>query len=288
MAGLSLTDIEAKWRASGSGVCVIVEGETEQDDPWYYNKWFSHLAREVTFFHQDGWAQVVNAVMQLRQLLGEKKVYGILDRDVETPVYTPFTSKGLVRTHKYTLENYLLDPDIWFEVIAPTTLRSPKPGWESRKAAHTTITSLYHSCIPIAAYNWTLHFARLANPAAYHALPDTLSTWGRHPDNFTKWGAVDTRLDDIQTYLGLMDNLHALFDERKAYLATLPLCELEQYVSGKPVLTLLQTSLQRSKAWWDDMLSDYMYHAATPPEDLLKLVKLILTDAHTVNSSRQD
>ena len=105
MVGLSLTDIEAKWRAAGSGVCVIVEGETEQDDPWYYNKWFSDLAREVTFFHQDGWLQVVTAVAQLRQLLGEKKVYGIIDRDFETPVYAPFPPDGLVRTQKYTLEN---------------------------------------------------------------------------------------------------------------------------------------------------------------------------------------
>lgn len=285
MAVLSLTDIEAKWRAAGSGVCVIVEGETEQDDPWYYNKWFFALAREVTFFHQDGWLQVVNAVEQLRRSLREKKVYGILDRDFENFMYPPFPADGLVRTRKYTLENYLLDPDIWFEVMELLTQRSPKPGWQTRAEAHATIVSLYCECIPLAAYNWMQHTARIANPKDYQALPDGLNSWAKHPKTLVKWGDADARLLDVQTRMGLTYDLRTLFRERLTYLSTLPLAQLEEHVTGKPVLTLLQTSLQRGSRAWDDMLSAYMYHVPTPPTDLQDLVKSILDDAHTTGSS---
>lgn len=62
----TLSEIEVKWRASGSGVCIIVEGETELEDAWFYNYWFGNRSREVTFFPQDGWEIVVDAVMTLR------------------------------------------------------------------------------------------------------------------------------------------------------------------------------------------------------------------------------
>lgn len=60
----TISDIEMRWRASGSGVCVIVEGQTEQDDAWFYNRWFGNQAREITFFPQDGWTRVVDAVVE--------------------------------------------------------------------------------------------------------------------------------------------------------------------------------------------------------------------------------
>ena len=41
MAGYpTFTEIEVAWRASGSGLCIIVEGETELQDPWFYQQWF--------------------------------------------------------------------------------------------------------------------------------------------------------------------------------------------------------------------------------------------------------
>ena len=79
----SLTDIEAGWRKSGSGLCIIVEGETVQEDPWFYGQWFDNEARRFTFFPQDGWAKVGEAVAALRQTLGERSVYGIRDRDFD-------------------------------------------------------------------------------------------------------------------------------------------------------------------------------------------------------------
>ncbi len=276
----SVIEIETAWRKSGSGICVIVEGETEYDDPWYYTEWFDYLKPQVKFFHQDGWLQVVDAVTELRLILGKDKVYGILDRDFETPVYDPFPADGLVRTHKYTLENYLLQPDIWFQVIAPTIRRLPRPGWETIETARATITELYRACIPLAAYNWVQHTAKAAAPAMYQGLPDRLNAWASHPDTLTKWGDVDARLLAVQTHMGLADDLRALFRERQTYLAALPLAELEEYVTGKPVLTLLKTSLQRDNKTWNDLLSAYMYHFSPPPTDLQALIEAILANAH--------
>jgi hypothetical protein len=45
--------------AAGSGVIVIVEGETYQDDYYIFTRWFGGRAREVSFFPQNGWKKVV-------------------------------------------------------------------------------------------------------------------------------------------------------------------------------------------------------------------------------------
>lgn len=68
------SDIEVQWRTSGSGVCVVVEGETELDDVWYYSRWFASRARKVTFFPQGGWQKVVEAVAALRSTLSDRRV----------------------------------------------------------------------------------------------------------------------------------------------------------------------------------------------------------------------
>ena len=118
MAYPTLSEIEVKWRASGSGVCIIVEGETELEDAWFYNYWFGNRSREVTFFPQDGWERVVDAVTTLRIKLDAKRVYGIVDRDFEeNVVYDPFPSHGILRTLKYTLENYLTTPLIVYRLF---------------------------------------------------------------------------------------------------------------------------------------------------------------------------
>jgi hypothetical protein len=164
----TLTDIEVKWRTSGTGVCVLVEGETELDDAWFYKQWFDDRAREITFFPQDGWDKVIDAVVALRSKLGIGRVYGIIDRDFEEHVtYDLFPSDGILRTVKYTLENYLLDAMCWFQCIQPYTRRTPKPGWRTLDEAHATIESLFRECLRLSAYNWTLHQIRDKNRKAF-------------------------------------------------------------------------------------------------------------------------
>jgi hypothetical protein len=61
----ALSEIEIAWRKSGIGVCIIVEGETELEDAWFYKQWFDYRAKEISFFPQDGCEKVENAVAAL-------------------------------------------------------------------------------------------------------------------------------------------------------------------------------------------------------------------------------
>jgi len=283
MAYPRLSDIEVKWRASGSGVRVIVEGETELEDPWFYNTWFGSHAREVSFFPQDGWERVVAAVQTLRLSLGVRRVYGIVDRDFEEAVtYDPFPGDGILRTSNYTLENYLLDVECWLEYVEPHTLRVPKPGWNTLDEARTTIEGLYAECLPLSVYNWTLRRARRRHYTAFEALPDTAKEYKEHPRALQSLGDAPAALCTAQAQMGISDNLVQMYTERLAALEGMPVVELEQVVSGKYVLNLLREQFPlglSGKQAWNDVLGAYISICPDPPADLAALVDLILRDA---------
>jgi hypothetical protein len=241
MAYATLSEIEVKWRASGSGVCVIVEGETELEDAWFYNYWFGSRSREVTFFPQDGWERVVDAVTTLRIKLGAKRVYGIVDRDFEeNVVYDPLPDDGILRTSKYTLENYLLNAECWFEYVQPHTLRVSKPGWNSLDEARATTEEFYRECLPLSAYNWVLRQARKRDYAGYKTLRDTDKEYKKHPYAIANIEDTLTHLRSIQAQLNIPDDLGQMYTERLTNLEQMSLADLEQVVSGKYVITLLR------------------------------------------------
>lgn len=281
----TISDIEMRWRASGSGVCVIVEGQTEQDDAWFYNRWFGDRAREATFFPQDGWTHVMDAVVELRGRLGVKVIYGIIDRDFETAVGAePFSDSGVLRTPKYTLENYLLEAECWSKCIQPYTLRAPKPGWQTPEQVQTTIRDLYQQCLPLSAFNWTLKQARTADPTGFATLPDKDGKYREHPKALIGLGDVSDYLRHLGARLILAVDLGQMYEERLAHLQGLSHDRLEEVVSGKFVHKLLfeqfplKLSGERSR---DDMLSAYLFHCPRPPADLRHLVAAILADAHS-------
>jgi hypothetical protein len=281
----TISDIEMRWRASGRGVCVIVEGQTEQDDAWFYGRWFGDRAREITFFPQNGWQHVIDAVAELRLRLGSKTVYGIIDRDFETAVGTePFPHSGVLRTPKYTLENYLLEAECWFKCIQPYTLRAAKPGWQTPAEVQTTLHDLHRQCISLSAFNWTLKQARSADPVGFATLPDKEGEYLEHPKALPGLGDVSDYLRHLSARLRLAVDLGQVYEERLAYLQSLSHDQLEEAVSGKFVHKLLfeqfplKLSGQRSR---DDMLSAYLFHCPHPPADLQRLVAAILDDAHS-------
>jgi len=280
----TLGEIEVKWRASRGGVCVLVEGETELEDAWFYNTWFGSRAREITFFPQDGWEQVVVAVTDLRPRLGAKCIYGIIDRDFEGQTdYPPVPDDGILHTPKYTLENYLLDPECWFKYVQPLTLRTPKPGWNSPEEARATIEELYRECLPLSAFNWTLRQARELDHAAFKGLRDADRQYKEHPSALDNLGDVAGYLHGLQTQMGIADDLGQKYTDRLAHLQALSLANLEQVVSGKYVLNLLRERfpLQLSgRRAWDDVLGAYVHGCPNPHPDLSDLVELILQDAH--------
>ena len=284
MGTLTLNEIELAWRKSGSGVCIIVEGETELEDAWFYKQWFDYRAREISFFPQDGYEQVELAVAELRPRLGAKSVYGLIDRDFAPDVtYPPLPANGIFRTRKYTLENYLLSPECWFDYIRPHTLRSPKPGWNSLAEAQATIISLYQECVPLSAYNWTLHQARAQDYEAFKVMPEADRQYKRHPKSLDNLNVPD-HLHQLQMRIGLTSlDLPQLYARQVEDLMKAPLGTLGTMVSGKYVLNRFRESFPlkiSGKQAWDDVLGAYIDKCPDPPLDLAQLIDLILEDAH--------
>lgn len=287
----TITDIELAWRTTSSGVCVIVEGETELDDAWFYNRWFGYRAREITFFPQDGWERVVDAVTTLRVTLGARVVYGIVDRDFEENVsYDPFPPSGIYRTRRYTLENYLLDPDCWFSVLQPSvslTSRRPKPGWTTADEARLTLQGLICECLPLSAYNSTLRWARQSNEAAFRSLPQLLQNYRDHPKALADEATVLSGLRAIQAHLGVTEDLAQMYTARLVEIGVFSDDELGQVVSGKYVHKLLSERFPlklSGKDAWDDMVDAYLHKCPDPPVDLVEIIECILENARVGSS----
>ncbi len=274
---LAPSEIEMKWRTTGTGICVIVEGETELDDQWYFEQWFGGQARNFTFFAQNGWEKVVNAVEFLRPKLGDKKVYGIRDRDFDSlPSVGTISPEGLGFTQKYTLENYLLDPEIWFQVLRPFISRNPRPGWNSIDDARQTIQELYRQCLPLSAFNWTVRLARQCNNSGFGVLPDADKTYKRHPNDLP--ANIPAHFARLRQDLNLQSDLSAEYTQRLAWLQAAALDTWEQVVSGKYVLKLLKPKLRGN---WEDLIGSYMFHSATPPADLADLLETFYQNSQT-------
>lgn len=283
----TLSDIEYQWRASGSGICIIVEGETFQEDPWFYDQWFGKKARRFTFFPQNGWEKVVDAVSALRTVLGNKRVYGIVDRDFEPSSGLDICPPdGILRTHQYTLENYLLDPEIWHLYVHPHLLRNPRTGWNSTAEIRTTLAGFYRVCLPLSAHNWTLRQLRLQDQTAFQNIPEKDRQYKEHPKALQNLGDPIVHWQRVQTLVGLTVPLAQWYDERLAVLEAMDLAGWQEVVSGKYVLQLLREKFPfriSSNEHWEDVLAAYMYHSAQPPEDLrILLEEVIWRDAQTI------
>jgi len=276
----SISEIELKWRSSASRFCIIVEGATEQDDAWFYEQWFGGRARDVMFFPQNGWDQVLNAVNALRGILGAQFVFGIVDRDFrESPVYDTPPADGILWTAKYTLENYLLNPECWFKVTRPFTRRSAKSGWNSPEEVEQTILTLYQKCIPLAACNSTLKFASQLDDGAFRNLSESQQKHKTHPKALENLGDLSNYFQTIQNDMGLSIDLDEKYTTRLAELQTMTVADLDQHVSGKYVIKLLHDEFPMgslTKQAWDDTLGAYIDACPDAPEDLSQLIDLIV------------
>ena len=208
-------------------------------------------------------------------------MYGIIDRDFEPEVtYPPVPVDGILRTRKYTLENYLLDADGWFNYVQMHMRRTPKPGWNTPVETQATLLELYRQCLPLSAYNWTLRQARRLNEAAFRLLPHKDQEYQEHPKFLTNID-VSAQLLKIQTALSLMDNLPLLYQTRLAQLQAMGTDEWPQVVSGKYVLKMLKETFPFRPATWDNVLQAYMSICYAPPDDLVSLLEIIRQDAHS-------
>jgi hypothetical protein len=148
--------------SSGRGIIVMVEGETDEHDAYFYTQWFGTMALEVSFYPQNGWKKVVDAVHYLRNALPPyRDVFGILDRDFVSSAVLAQQDATLpvdfiFRTQLYTVENYLLIAEGWFKVLRLLERGSLPPGWQTVAEVQAHIDDAYRKCMNVAAFNYTV------------------------------------------------------------------------------------------------------------------------------------
>lgn len=259
---------------AGAGIIVMVEGETEQDDAWFYQQWFGDRAREIRFFPQNGWSKVVAAVRELRAALPLRPIYGIVDRDFidEAVVQAQFEqcpADGVFRTPYYTLENALLDPVGWLKV-AHTFGRGSVAGWEMESDAAAHVAEAYRRCLRVSAFNRVVYdehqrtsegrgLEYLHHPNAAVDAAERLRAWGRER------GAPDDLAD---AFTRCLDALERMDPE-----------DLAAHVTGKAVLVALGDRLNAALPRGMPpryLASAYLREHPTPPPPLVKLIETIM------------
>jgi hypothetical protein len=286
MNGYPLVDeLEVTIRA-GRGGAVIVEGESAEEDPWFYGQWFGDRARQVTFFPQNGWTRVVEAVAELRRRCPDVPVYGIIDRDFaeDEALDADFATLGILRTSSYTLENYLLDPACWAAVFRLIFRRQggAPDGWDQPEQVQNHIETAFRACLDLAAYNQVIKYGAEYYAGAASATADRNRSYRHHPDTFKEMNPADA-LSAWGQQLGCSEDLGLLFAAKRAALEAAGLTGWQKVVSGKHVLHLLQSRFpllpRAGKFGLSHYLNLYLDRCPEPPADLTRIVETIIRDA---------
>ena len=277
--------LELEVRA-GRGVAIIVEGNSYEDDPWFYSQWFSDRARQVTFFPQNGWDRVVSAVDELRCRCPDMPIYGIIDRDFApaSSLDAEFESHGILRTPRYTLENYLLDPHCWASVFRFVFRRQigSSQGWHDPLRVQGYVEQCYRDCLPLAAHNCVIKFGCEQYPDQAARTPETERAYREHPDALR---AVDPiiKLRMWGQQLHATQDLGDLFAQTMTALEQAGTAAWQQQISGKYVLRELHRRFPRLPSAGQFALTHYLnlYLRECPeaPPDLVALIERILQDA---------
>ncbi|MEW5987961.1 MAG: DUF4435 domain-containing protein [Chloroflexota bacterium] len=262
---------------TGRGVAILVEG-AERGDASLYTHWFSD--RPVAFFAQGSWGQVIQAVGDLRQLCPDVPIFGIIDRDFadQQALDADFAVKGILRTARYTLENYLLAPECWKNVFSLIFLRDAQvpDNWDDPTQIQTYILQAFQACLPLAAYNWVIQSCREEYPAEYDQWP---IEYAKHPAELERQDSA-VKLHNWGQQCGISEDLGQLYELRLAELQQGDLATWQQLVSGKCVLSELQKRfprrMGRGQFDLDHYLTLYLDKCPEPQADLTALIQRIL------------
>lgn len=255
---------------SGQGAIVIVEGETEQEDAFFYNRWFGSSGREVTFFAQNGWQRVQSAVAELqRQLPSHRRVFGITDRDFApaSPIPSqgsPASSGSIFRTPYYTVENYLLDPAGWLAVVRALERTTP-PGWSSTAEIAAHIDAAYKQCMEVAAFNNTVRMES-------DRLPQNTIEYKRHPKSVRAGISLAQELQLWGQQRNTPEPLDDLFTNRLAYIQSLPSAQWPIWISGKIVLKVFLEGFPVKSIPHERLKTLYISQWPDPHPDLAAMV----------------
>lgn len=267
--------------AAGRGAIVVVEGEHRQDDEFFYNQWFGTYGPRISFFAQNGWGEVVDAVADLRNQLSHRAIFGIIDRDfadeasiIEQALRVP--PDGIYRTRLYTLENYLLEPEGWHRTVQLLTRGAPPQGWSTTEEIERRVHEAYASCLHVAAWNRTVYDEYRRHPVdglGYQKHPQALESIDP-AGKLGAWGAsrrAPRPLDEVfRQHVGRLE---------RADPAGWPV-----EVTGKAALAVFLRSLgiATSKQVKPEVLcSMYLGQHPAAPENLATIVSTILDAAGT-------
>jgi len=227
----------------------------------------------VSFYPQNGWSKVVQAVADLRAALPARGVYGIRDRDFFDDAGMQaqageFPPDGVLRTRLFTLENYLLRAEGWFPVVRALHRATLPEGWSSVDEVQAQIDAAYRQCLSIAAHNWTIHdeCARLPRDG----IPYMEAPVGAQN--------LRERLNKWEASRGVPRSLESCFDDHLSYLQGCAPANWPQWVTGKAVLKVFleRMPLRGGKLDKDRMVNLYMDKHPDPPPELEQLVRRIL------------
>jgi hypothetical protein len=281
----AIDELELEIRA-GRGVAVIVEGNSYEEDAWFYGQWFNDRASQITFFPQNGWPRVVEAVAELRRRCPDVPVYGVIDRDFasDDDLDADFATQGILRTPRYTLENYLLVPDCWAQVFAFIFRRQGgvPDGWDDPVRVQGYIEDAYRDCLDLAAYNFAIHFGNSMYPKGASKTPKAERTYRERPNALANIDPVAT-LNSWGKKLGFPEDLGKVFSGFLGELNRGGPPRWEKSVSGKYVLRALHQCFPRlprtGQFSLDHYLNQYLRECPNPPPDLVGLIERIIEDA---------
>jgi len=175
--------------AAGTGSIVLVEGTPGKDDH-VYGRWFGTLAREVTFQAAGSRAEVVEQLDSARSIAPYMRSFALIDRDFsDDATRAALAARGIHCGTRYTIENYLLDPEPWHRVADVRRCGKPFPsGWSSVDEVAQRIDDAYKQCLCVAAFNRTAHAENLrvsgngyryaCHPKGLDGLLPKLVEWG--------------------------------------------------------------------------------------------------------------
>lgn len=270
---------------AGTATLVVVEGETRNDDPKVYGRWFGHLARDLSFVHQDGHRQVKKAVAYLREHAPGRPVFGLIDRDFTSRDETDVTDAlehGLFRTGWYTLENYLFsDATTWTQIVEVLN-DDPPEGWRTVAEIEASITAAYRRALPVAAWNRVVcdECRRSPGPGespGYRDHPNAISEDALR--KLTQWGQER----------GAPRPLDEAFAASLGALAAMPPEEWPELVTGKAVLRIFNREFPALHSTRDKpgvLRRLYMDRQAAPPPDLAAIVDIMLREAEHMRRRR--
>ncbi len=290
MSMYSIDEI-VQWELGKNGLCVIVEGETHADDPYFFNQWFGGRYPSITFYHQNGYTKVAEAVSGVRVKLppnhvGKPRVYGITDRDFRNPYpVNVMPNDGVLRMSKCMLENYFLAPQPWsvylWNIINRKVLRGELDlqVWGSQKAIsqnfQSEIERIYRANLEVAAHNWTLFVIKQRFQDLNQDVPTGFPKDLDFPEQYDarKWA-------DLAQLTGIeMAEIEKIFISRLNFLQSIETGELSSFVQGKALyhqflLRYIRPQLKISGNEYD-IAAEAMKHRAEPPQDLDNLIAFI-------------